>query len=49
VREFCAQYGVSYTETTLLGSYRVIIRYLNKVGLKAKDPFSCPLVAQFRN
>jgi fatty acid desaturase len=49
VREFCEQQGVAYTETTLVGSYKVIISYLNKVGLKASDPFTCPLVAQFRN
>lgn len=49
VREFCAQHGVAYTETTLIGSYRVIIRYLTKVGLKASDPFTCPLVTRFRN
>ncbi len=45
VRDFCAQQGIEYTETTLVGSYKVIISYLNKVGLKAPDPFTCPLVA----
>ncbi len=48
VRRFCAEQGIEYTETSLVDSYRVIISYLNKVGLKARDPFSCPLVAQLQ-
>ncbi|HWH26366.1 MAG TPA: acyl-CoA desaturase [Pseudolysinimonas sp.] len=48
VREFCAQRGVPYTETTLVGSYRVVLRYLKRVGLKHSDPFDCPLAAQLR-
>jgi fatty acid desaturase len=48
VREFCAERGVQYTETTLVGSYRVILRYLQKVGLKYADPFDCPMAMQLR-
>jgi fatty acid desaturase len=48
VAAYCAAEGVPYTQTTLWQSYRVIIRYLNSVGLKGKDPFLCPLVAQRR-
>jgi hypothetical protein len=29
-------------------SYRIVIGYLNSVGLRGKDPFACPLVAQRR-
>ena len=48
VREFCATHGIPYTETTLVGSYRAIISHLNEVGLRAGDPFSCPMAAQLR-
>lgn len=48
VREFCADNGVPYTETSLWRSYAIVIAYLNRVGLAARDPFECPLVAEFR-
>ena len=48
VRQFCLDHGIEYTETSLAGSYKDIVRYLNRVGLAARDPFSCPLVAQLR-
>ncbi|PPK98078.1 fatty acid desaturase [Kineococcus xinjiangensis] len=48
VKAFCAEHGIKYTETTFLGAYRDIIRYLNEVGLKARNPFRCPLAAQLR-
>jgi fatty acid desaturase len=48
VAAYCAAEGVPYTQLTLWQSYRVIIRYLNDVGLRHKDPFLCPLVAQRR-
>lgn len=49
VREYCAEKGITYTETTLLQSYGIIIRYLNRVGLGQADPFDCPVTAQFRS
>nr|WP_062525287.1 acyl-CoA desaturase [Demequina rhizosphaerae] len=42
VREHCATLGIPYTETTLLESYGIVIAYLNRVGLAARDPFDCP-------
>ncbi|SHJ33031.1 Fatty acid desaturase [Tessaracoccus bendigoensis DSM 12906] len=48
VREFCHKLEVPYTETSLLRSYGIVIRYLNEVGLAARDPFECPMTAQFR-
>ncbi len=48
VKEYCRTNGVAYTETTLVGSYRIVLRYLKKVGLKHADPFDCPVTAQFR-
>ncbi|WP_084469596.1 fatty acid desaturase family protein [Jiangella gansuensis] len=48
VREHCAKHGVRYTETSFVGAYRVIIRYLNTVENATTDPFRCPLTAQYR-
>ncbi len=48
VREFCATHAVPYTETSLWRSYAIVIEYLNRVGLAARDPFDCPMVAQHR-
>lgn len=48
IKPFCHDRDVRYTETSLLGSYAIVVRYLNKVGLRAHDPFECPLVASMR-
>lgn len=48
VREHCATLGVPYTETSLLKSYAIVIEYLNRVGLAARDPFDCPVSAEYR-
>jgi fatty acid desaturase len=48
VIEHCKTIGVTYTETTLVRSYGIVIEYLNRVGLSARDPFDCPMVNQFR-
>jgi fatty acid desaturase len=45
VREHCRTAGIHYTETSLVASYGIVIRYLNQVGLAARDPFECPLLA----
>lgn len=48
VRDHCDALDVPYTETTLLRSYGIVVRYLNRVGLSARDPFTCPLVSELR-
>jgi fatty acid desaturase len=48
VRDFCAGHRVTYTETSLLSAYRIVIRYLNQVGSGAPDLFRCPLAEQYR-
>jgi len=48
VRAFCHEHGIPYTETSLSQSYGIVVRYLNAVGLRARDPFACPLVQQYR-
>lgn len=42
VREHCETLGIPYTETSLGRSYALVIAYLNRVGLAARDPFDCP-------
>lgn len=42
VREHCATIDLPYTETSLVESYGIVIAYLNRVGLAARDPFDCP-------
>lgn len=48
VRDHCAALDVPYTETSLWRSYGIVISYLNRVGLAARDPFECPMLAQYR-
>jgi fatty acid desaturase len=49
VIEFCKEKNVPYTEMGLFQSYGNVIKYLNKVGLSSNaDPFTCPMVSQFR-
>lgn len=48
VREYCESLDVPYTETSLLRSYAIVIEYLNRVGLAARDPFECPITAEYR-
>ena len=48
VREHCRSLDVPYSETSLIRSYGIVIGYLNRVGLSARDPFDCPLAGQMR-
>ncbi len=48
VRPFCQAQGITYTETGLFQAYVIVVRYLNQVGLKGRDPFQCPLVSIYR-
>ncbi len=47
VREYCAAREVPYTSVRAFESYGIVIRYFNRVGLAARDPFDCPAAAQF--
>ncbi|WGM22446.1 acyl-CoA desaturase [Paenarthrobacter sp. OM7] len=49
VKEHCVLMGIPYTETRLMHSYGIVIRYLNTVGLAAADPFTCPLAGEHRS
>jgi fatty acid desaturase len=48
VRKHCADNAIPYTETSLGEAFRTIIAYLNQVGLKNRDPWTCPLVREYR-
>jgi fatty acid desaturase len=48
VRAYCAEHEVPYTEKGLFESYGIVVGYLNNVGLRASEPFACPLVTQYR-
>jgi hypothetical protein len=48
VRDYCKSAGIPYTETSVWRSYAIVIDYLNRVGLAARDPFDCPMVAGYR-
>ncbi len=48
VREHCERVGIPYTEVGLVRSYAMVVGYLNHVGLRARDPFDCPLADQMR-
>lgn len=48
VMEHCRTLGMPYTETSLFESYRIVVQYLNRVGLGARDPFDCPAYHQLR-
>lgn len=46
IAAYCREHGVPYTQTGLLASYAIVIRYINRVGLGERDVFACPLVEQ---
>jgi len=48
VRAYCAQHEVSYTEVGIFASYGIVVDYLNNVGLRAREPFECPVHTQYR-
>jgi len=47
VRKYCADRSIAYTEANLFESYGIVISYLNRVGLTARDPFDCPAATRF--
>ncbi|SOE04198.1 Fatty acid desaturase [Rathayibacter rathayi] len=47
-KEYCTTHQIPYTETSLMESYAIVVRYLNKVGLSAGgDPFDCPAATAY--
>ena len=48
VRDYCQEHGIHYTETSIWRAYGSILRYLNRVGLRQRDPLTCPVLQQYR-
>ena len=46
VRDHCRTHNVPYTETSLIQAWGIVISYLNRVGLAARDSFRCPVAGQ---
>ncbi|XPP27767.1 MAG: fatty acid desaturase family protein [Leucobacter sp.] len=46
IATYCRAHDVPYTQTGLLASYAIVVRYINRVGLGERDVFACPLVEQ---
>ena len=46
VREHCRTHDVPYTETSLIQAWGIVVSYLNRVGLAARDSFRCPVAGQ---
>jgi len=47
VRDYCEQKGVTYTEVGFFRSYKIVVDYLNRVGLADRAAFDCPVAAQY--
>jgi fatty acid desaturase len=47
-KEYCDRHDIAYTETSIGQSYKIVVQYLNRVGLAAGgDPFDCPAATAF--
>ena len=44
VRGYCAALGIAYCETSLLGSYAIVLRYLNDLGAPLRATRAAELV-----
>lgn len=49
VKNYCAENNIPFTEMTMPSSFKVIIQYLNRVGLSNNvSPFNCPMVELYQ-
>jgi fatty acid desaturase len=48
VREYCAGLDVEYVENGFIAAWRVVLKYLHRVGIRHADPFDCPAAGAFR-
>lgn len=48
IQQYCADREIPYTETGLIEAYKIIVVYLNRVGLGYADPMDCPVKSEFR-
>ncbi|WP_315099259.1 acyl-CoA desaturase [uncultured Cellulomonas sp.] len=47
VRDYCEKLDVRYTEVGFFRSYKIVVEYLNRVGLADRAAFDCPVAAQY--
>ncbi|MGW9114084.1 fatty acid desaturase family protein [Microbacterium sp. NPDC055683] len=47
VADYCRTHGIPYAQTSLVASYAIVVRYINRVGLGERDVFRCPIAAQY--
>lgn len=48
VRRYCSRYSIPYAQRHVLEASTTVLSYLNQVGLKNSDPYTCPLVQRYR-
>lgn len=48
VQDYCRRHDIDYTQASPVQAYAAVVRYLNTVGLRDRDPFACPMVALHR-
>lgn len=48
VRRYCSRYNIPYGERHAIDASKTALAYLNQVGLKHRDSFTCPLVQRYR-
>lgn len=48
VRTYCSRYNIPYGERHVTDASKTVLAYLNQVGLKHRDAFTCPLVQRYR-
>src|SRR5579875_3245315 len=49
VRAYCADLRLPYTEQGFFSAWRLVLRYIHRVGIGAVDPFDCPAARAFRS
>ncbi|MEO7125919.1 MAG: acyl-CoA desaturase [Nakamurella sp.] len=47
VIDYCAENDVAYEEVNIFQAWRIVVRYLNRVGLSARS-FQCPMATSLR-
>lgn len=48
VSKYCLRYNIPYEERHVIEASKTVLAYLNQVGLKHRDSFTCPLVQRYR-
>ena len=49
IRAYCRDHQIAYTEAGLFESYGIVVRSLNRMGIRGQDTFACPVAALLRD